>query len=32
LLREAAYESLLLSRRREWHERAGRALEERFAE
>jgi class 3 adenylate cyclase/tetratricopeptide (TPR) repeat protein len=32
LLREAAYESLLLSRRREWHERAGRALEERFAD
>jgi class 3 adenylate cyclase/tetratricopeptide (TPR) repeat protein len=32
LLREAAYESLLLSRRREWHERTARALEECFPE
>jgi class 3 adenylate cyclase/tetratricopeptide (TPR) repeat protein len=32
LVREAAYESLLLSRRREWHECAARALEERFPE
>ncbi len=32
LVREAAYHSLLLSRRREWHERCARALEERFAE
>ncbi len=30
LTRDAAYESLLLSRRREWHERIARALEERF--
>src|SRR5215831_3901114 len=32
LLRDAAYESLLLGRRRDWHERAARALEERFPE
>jgi class 3 adenylate cyclase/tetratricopeptide (TPR) repeat protein len=32
LLRDAAYESLLLARRREWHERTARALEERFLE
>jgi predicted ATPase/class 3 adenylate cyclase len=32
LVRDAAYESLLLSRRREWHERIARALEERFSE
>ncbi len=32
LVRDVAYESLLLSRRREWHERIGRALEERFPE
>jgi hypothetical protein len=32
LVREAAYENLLFSRRREWHERAARALEERFVE
>ncbi|HWI25860.1 MAG TPA: adenylate/guanylate cyclase domain-containing protein [Stellaceae bacterium] len=30
LVRDAAYESLLLSRRRYWHERIGAALEERF--
>ena len=30
LVRDAAYESLLLARRREWHERIARALEERF--
>jgi len=30
LTRDAAYESLLLSRRREWHERIARALEARF--
>jgi class 3 adenylate cyclase/tetratricopeptide (TPR) repeat protein len=30
LLRDAAYESLLLTRRREWHERAARAVEQRF--
>ena len=30
LLRDAAYESLLLSRRREWHERAARTVEQRF--
>jgi predicted ATPase/class 3 adenylate cyclase len=30
LLRDAAYESLLLARRREWHERTARALEEHF--
>ena len=32
LVREAAYDSLLLSRRREWHESCARALEERFVE
>jgi class 3 adenylate cyclase/tetratricopeptide (TPR) repeat protein len=32
LVRDAAYESLLLSRRREWHERIAHALEERFPE
>jgi len=32
LLRDAAYESLLLGRRREWHERVARALEQRFPE
>jgi class 3 adenylate cyclase/tetratricopeptide (TPR) repeat protein len=32
LLRDAAYESLLLGRRREWHERIARALEQRFPE
>ena len=32
LVREAAYDSLLLNRRREWHERCARALEERFVE
>ena len=32
LLRDAAYESLLMARRREWHERTARALEERFPE
>ena len=32
LVRDAAYESLLLSRRREWHERIARALEEQFPE
>jgi class 3 adenylate cyclase/tetratricopeptide (TPR) repeat protein len=32
LLRDAAYESLLLGRRREWHERIAGALEERFPE
>jgi tetratricopeptide (TPR) repeat protein len=30
LLRDAAYESLLLTRRREWHERTARAVEQRF--
>ena len=30
LVRDAAYESLRLTRRREWHERIARALEERF--
>ena len=30
LLRDAAYESLLLARRREWHERTARAVEQRF--
>ena len=30
LMRDAAYESLLLSRRRDWHARIARALEERF--
>jgi class 3 adenylate cyclase/tetratricopeptide (TPR) repeat protein len=32
LMRDAAYESLLLGRRREWHERIARALEDRFPE
>jgi class 3 adenylate cyclase/tetratricopeptide (TPR) repeat protein len=32
LVRDAAYESLLLTRRREWHERIARALEEKFPE
>jgi tetratricopeptide (TPR) repeat protein len=32
LVRDAAYESLLLSRRRDWHERIARVLEERFRE
>ena len=32
LVRDAAYESLLLARRREWHQRVARALEERFPE
>ena len=32
LLRDAAYESLLLARRREWHERTACALEEHFPE
>jgi class 3 adenylate cyclase/tetratricopeptide (TPR) repeat protein len=32
LVCDAAYESLLLSRRREWHERIARALEQRFPE
>ena len=32
LTRDVAYESLLLSCRREWHERVARALEERFPE
>jgi predicted ATPase len=32
LVRDAAYESLLLARRRDWHERIARALEERFHE
>ena len=32
LMRDAAYESLLLARRRELHERAARVLEERFPE
>jgi class 3 adenylate cyclase/tetratricopeptide (TPR) repeat protein len=30
LVRDAAYETLLISRRREWHERIGRALQDRF--
>jgi class 3 adenylate cyclase len=30
LVRDAAYDSLLLGRRRDWHERIARALEERF--
>jgi len=30
LLRDATYESLLLARRRQWHERTARAVEERF--
>ncbi len=32
LVRDAAYESLRLTRRRDWHERIARALEERFPE
>jgi class 3 adenylate cyclase/tetratricopeptide (TPR) repeat protein len=32
LVRDAAYESLLLGRRRDWHGRIARALEERFPE
>jgi class 3 adenylate cyclase/tetratricopeptide (TPR) repeat protein len=32
LVRDAAYESLLLTRRRQWHERIARALEQKFAE
>jgi predicted ATPase/class 3 adenylate cyclase len=32
LVRDAAYESLLLARRREWHAAVARALEERFPE
>ncbi len=32
LLRDAAYESLLLARRREWHARTARAIEEHFPE
>jgi tetratricopeptide (TPR) repeat protein len=32
LVRDAAYESLLLARRREWHERIARALEKNFAD
>jgi class 3 adenylate cyclase/tetratricopeptide (TPR) repeat protein len=32
LVRDAAYESLLLGRRREWHERIARTIEERFPE
>jgi class 3 adenylate cyclase/tetratricopeptide (TPR) repeat protein len=32
LLRDAAYESLLLARRREWHERTARTVEQRFPE
>jgi class 3 adenylate cyclase/tetratricopeptide (TPR) repeat protein len=32
LVRDAAYESLLLTRRRQWHERIARALEDKFAE
>jgi predicted ATPase len=32
LVRDAAYESLLLTRRREWHERIARAIGERFPE
>jgi predicted ATPase len=31
-VRNAAYESLLLARRRDWHERIGRAIEEKFPE
>ena len=31
-MRDAAYESLLLARRRDWHARIGRALEEKFPE
>jgi tetratricopeptide (TPR) repeat protein len=32
LVRDAAYESLLLTRRREWHERIAKALEQHFAD
>ena len=32
LVRDAAYESLLLKRRREWHQRIAMALEEKFAD
>jgi class 3 adenylate cyclase/tetratricopeptide (TPR) repeat protein len=32
LVRDAAYESLLLARRREWHERTARTVEQRFPE
>jgi class 3 adenylate cyclase/predicted ATPase/energy-coupling factor transporter ATP-binding protein EcfA2 len=32
LVRDTAYESLLLGRRREWHERVARVLEEQFSE
>ena len=32
LVRDVAYESLLLARRREWHERIGKALEKHFAD
>jgi predicted ATPase/class 3 adenylate cyclase len=32
LMRDAAYESLLLMRRREWHGRVGMALEQRFSD
>jgi class 3 adenylate cyclase/predicted ATPase len=32
LVRDTAYESLLLSRRREWHERVARVLEEQYSE
>jgi class 3 adenylate cyclase/tetratricopeptide (TPR) repeat protein len=32
LVRDAAYESLLVARRRDWHERIARALEEQFPE
>ena len=32
LVRDAAYESLLLMRRREWHQRVARALEQNFGE
>ena len=32
LMRDAAYESLLLTRRRDWHSRVARTLEERFPE
>jgi class 3 adenylate cyclase/tetratricopeptide (TPR) repeat protein len=32
LVRDAAYESLLLARRREWHERIAKVLEENFAD
>ena len=32
LVRDAAYESLLLTRRRDWHERVAQALEQRFGD